>query len=102
MGSDSQWRLLCVTVPQQDSEVVSDYLWSRGVAAIEEIDKGDFTELRTSYGNELDELSADVSTRFPQVVIEELGVFRDIADTWRDFAAPVVVDATLRIVPSWR
>jgi len=101
MGGDPQWRLLCVTVPQQDSDVVADYLWSRGVAAIEEINKGEFVELRTSYGSEVEELSVDVSTRFPQVIIEHVEILRGVADTWRDFAEPVVIDATLRIVPSW-
>lgn len=101
MAGDSQWRLLCVTVPQQDSDVVADYLWSRGVAAIEEINKGEFTELRTSYGSEVEQLSVDINNRFPHVITEHVEVLRGIADTWRDFAELVVIDATLRIVPSW-
>lgn len=99
--SNSEWRLLCVFVTCAESEIVSDYLWSRGVVAIEEINHGDQCELRTSYGDEVSQLARDVALAFPEATVSVADAQRDIADTWRDFAEPINVDSTLRIVPSW-
>lgn len=99
--SNSEWRLLCVFVVHTDAEIVSDYLWSRGVVAIEEIDHGDRIELRTSYGDEVDQLAHDVRFVFPESTVTTVDAGRDVADTWREFAKPIVIDPTLRIVPSW-
>jgi ribosomal protein L11 methyltransferase len=107
MNSPEHWHLLSVLVPRADIEIVADYLWSRGVVAIEEIDhmegtSGDVIELRTSYGDEIDQLSQDVSLAFPHVRLETVIEERSIADTWRPFAQPVSIDETLRLVPSWQ
>lgn len=99
--SKSELRLLCVYVASTESEIVSDYLWSRGVVAIEEINHWDKVELRTSYGDEVGQLAHDVRLAFPEAKVSIADARRDLADTWRDFAKPIEIDSSLRIVPSW-
>lgn len=99
--NNSEWRLLCVSVPCTDSEIVSDFLWSRGVVAIEEIVHSDMVELRTSYGDEVDQLAREVLHAFPNANVSIADAERDVSDTWREFVEPTVIDTGLRIVPSW-
>lgn len=101
MSLPAHWHLLNIEVSSTASEVVSDYLWSRGVAAIEEINNGDVIELRTSYGDEVETLAHDIRERFPEVVVTQIVADQSIANTWREFATPIDIDETLRIVPSW-
>ncbi len=107
MSSSKHWHLLSLLVPRSEVEIVADYLWSRGVAAIEEIDHGndsstDVIELRTSYGDKVDQLSQDVTLAFPHVRLKKLVEERSIADRWREFAQAVFIDESLRLVPSWQ
>ena len=95
------WDLLCVHVPAANVELVADYLWSRGVIAIEEIEHEHQIELRTSVGVGHDELVQDLLICFPGIRIDNATVDRSIADTWRQHVGPIVVDESLTIAPSW-
>jgi len=97
----NNWSILSVHVSQHDCEVVSDFLWQHGVVAIEEIDKGDLVELRTSYGDDIESLRLVISEAFPQIAVDVVEISRDLADEWRRFATAIEIDSKVQIVPSW-
>ncbi len=92
-------RQLVVTVPAADVELASDALWGLGVVAVEERDGTEgFVELWTSLGD--DAVDSDVLLPQPWPFrFEE--VDEAIADTWRQFAQPVWVEADLVVRPKW-
>lgn len=92
-------RQLVVTVDEADVELASDALWGLGVVAVEERAGQDGqVELWTSIGD--DALHSDVqlpqSWPFRFVEVDEA-----VADTWRQFAEPVWVEADLVVRPTW-
>ena len=92
---------LVVAVPPGEVELASDVLWSLGVVAVEERDAGDVVELWTSLGDEtaaLRSMLAEHLVGWPWRFVE---VDERVADTWRDHAAPVKVDADLVVCPAW-
>jgi ribosomal protein L11 methyltransferase len=100
--NDDIWRLLSITVPNDEVEYVSDYLWTQGVVAIEEISRDVCTELRTSLGSDSNVLSARIKKEFPHVVVDVVGITSSVADTWREFAEAVLVNESLQIIPAWK
>jgi len=92
-------RQLVVTVDQTDVELASDALWGLGVVAVEERASLDGNvELWTSIGDE----GLDSDVRLPQPwPFRFVEVDETIADTWRQFAQPVWVDADLVVRPAW-
>lgn len=96
------WSLVDFVVPRDESEVIADALWMRGVVAIEERDdNGLFLTLRTSMGDDPTDLIAVITESFPQVSAEVVHIPRTIADTWRQFATPTQVNDTVTLVPAW-
>ncbi len=95
-------RIVVLTVPEGASELAADRLWTAGAQAVEErtADRGR-VELRTSLGSDdavalvrLRDLPADWAVRFVEVDDAP-------AQTWREFARPVVVTDRLVIRPAW-
>lgn len=99
-------RAFVVTVPGVDAEIASDLLWGLGVVAVEERAPSDGTiELWTSLGDEFDATgferaaatvasAASWSWRFEEVD-------ESVADTWRQFAAPVAIAPGFEVRPAW-
>jgi ribosomal protein L11 methyltransferase len=86
-------RQLVVSVEPHEVELASDALWGLGVVAVEErhIDGG--IELWTSVGD-----VEAVELPWPWRFVE---VDEGVADTWRQFAAPIWVEADLVVRPAW-
>lgn len=97
----TDWQLLSVRTDASHCEIIADYLWSIGVAAIEQIDNGDEIELRTSVGVQSSEIAATLNEKFPTAQVSQLLIDRGVSDTWRQHVQPVWVDESLVIVPSW-
>lgn len=88
------------------AEIVSDRLWSIGVTAItEEVTEPGRIRLRSSIGDD----PADSEHRLRSalfdldetILIEFEEVDERIAESWREYAEPVVVDPDLVITPAW-
>ena len=92
-------RQLVVTVPVVDAELASDALWGLGVVAVEERVAADGeTELWTSLGDEATAADVRLPQPWPWRFVE---VDDAVAETWRQFAQPVWVEADLVVCPAW-
>ncbi|MCY7301219.1 MAG: 50S ribosomal protein L11 methyltransferase [Ilumatobacteraceae bacterium] len=91
-------RQLVVTVLAADVELASDALWGLGVVAVEERDGEGFVELWTSLGDDAGESDVMLPQPWPFRFVE---VDETVADTWRQFAEPVWVQADLVVRPAW-
>ncbi|MBK8333590.1 MAG: 50S ribosomal protein L11 methyltransferase [Acidimicrobiaceae bacterium] len=92
-------RQLVVTVPAVDAELASDALWGLGVVAVEErVDVDGETELWTSLGDEATAADVRLPQPWPWRFVE---VDDAVAETWRQFAQPVWVEADLVVCPAW-
>lgn len=93
---------LVVTVRAAEAELAADAVWALGVVAVEERAGRDGTvELWTSLGDDLAVVSAAVAS-FPAAWHWRTAVVDEtVADTWRDFAAPVRVADDLVVSPAW-
>ncbi len=87
-------RQLVVSVANHDVELASDELWRLGVVAIEERQVPEGGELWTSVGDEFDHVEMPWAWRFVEVDAA-------VADTWRQFAKPIMVEADLVVQPAW-
>lgn len=96
-------RVVALQVPADSAEVAADRLWLAGARAVEEVDlDGGRVELRTSLGGDddisrgrLGDLPDDWVLRFDEVDGRP-------AETWRQFAHPIVVNDRVMIRPAWR
>ena len=90
---------LVVTVSADDVELASDALWGLGVVAVEERDSGEgFVELWTSLGDDAVDSDVVLPDVWPFRFVE---VDAAVADTWRQFAEPVWVEADFVVCPAW-
>ncbi|MEY3744820.1 MAG: ribosomal protein methyltransferase [Actinomycetota bacterium] len=97
-----EWLLVDFETPREQSDLVSDALWSLGVVAIEEIDSGqDRVTLRTSLGAESSSGASRVTDRFPGVSVTPISFPASVADTWRRFVSPTHVVDDVWLVPQW-
>ncbi len=91
-------RQFVVTVGEAEAELASDALWGLGVVAVEERTPAEGTvELWTSLGD-ADPVAAGWPAHWPWRYEE---VDEAVADTWREFAAPIVVQPGLVVRPAW-
>jgi ribosomal protein L11 methyltransferase len=88
-------RQLVVIVAPHEVELASDALWGLGVVAVEERAAGDGVELWTSIGDDPAE-APDLPWPWRFVEVDER-----VADTWRAFATPTVVEPGLVVCPAW-
>jgi ribosomal protein L11 methyltransferase len=94
--------VLVLTAPPDEVEIAADHLWSLGVVAVEERTTVDgVVELWTSLGDDAGAAGAAVAAfpaawRWRWETVDE-----SVADTWREFAAPVWVDHDLVVCPAW-
>lgn len=92
-------RQLVVTVHEADIELASDALWGLGVVAVEErAGQNGQVELWTSIGDQAQDSDVLLPQRWPFRFVE---VDEAVADTWRQFARPIWVDADLVVRPVW-
>ncbi len=91
-----------LTVDPDDVEYASDILWGWGVVAVEErAGPAGTTELWTALGEDREaiaERTAALPERWSCQLVE---VDTAVADTWREFAQPVVVNDRLIVAPAW-
>jgi ribosomal protein L11 methyltransferase len=95
-------RIVVLTVPGQAAELAADRLWAAGARAVEERDVADGrVELRTSLGRD----DVVVGRRLGELPGDWECAFVDVdpapAETWREFARPIVVNDGLIIRPAW-
>lgn len=92
-------RQLVVTVLADEVELASDALWGLGVVAVEERDGADgVVELWTSLGDDAVDSDVQLPQPWPYRFQE---VDEAVAETWRQFAEPVWVEADLVVRPEW-
>lgn len=92
-----------LVVPVADAEIASDRLFGLGVAAVEEraADRDGHVELWTEVGDSAVAIEAAVAA------VGDLGEWRtaeldaSVADSWRQYAAPISVSDDVVIVPAW-
>lgn len=90
-------RQLVVTVPVDEAELASDALWGLGVVAVEERTLDAATvELWTSLGDDATDDDVELPWRVRFVEVDAA-----VADTWREFAQPIWVEADLVVRPAW-
>lgn len=98
MTDPANWVLTDLRVPHELAEIISDALWAGGVAAVEEIESEGHVVLRTSVDPGIvDSLLA----AHPAVTAGHATFRREVADTWREHAAPSRVTDSLWLVPAW-
>ncbi len=95
-------RAVVVTVAAGQAELAADVLWSLGVLAIEErCVADDAVELWSSVGDEPAAIAAARARLDPAWGWRVEEVDDSVAERWRDFATPTIVDDDLAIVPAW-
>lgn len=106
-------RAFVVVVDVDEAEVASDVLWQLGVRAVEERphavgeahdQPGEQrqVELWTAVGDGPEALARAVSALGGRWTHRVVDVDDEPAETWRDYATPMQVDAGLVIVPAWQ
>jgi ribosomal protein L11 methylase PrmA len=93
--------MIDLTPVTTDIDILSEYLWLIGVAAIEEIESASGNTLRTCVGDSPLLILASIEKQFPDVLSNVVGIPRIVADTWRQFAEPTWVTTDLALVPAW-
>ena len=100
---DEAVRGIVVRPPADEAELAADALWALGASAVEQRERGAGTvELLTWLGDDdrvLDTVANALRDRWPW---ETVALDPRVADAWREFAKPVVVDAGLIVAPAWR
>lgn len=95
------WCLLRVVCGSDSVELITDFLWTKGVQAVEETVLGDGTvELRTHLGSDRS-VEADLRRRFDLVELSWDEVPSGVADTWRAHAHPTEVVTDHWLCPAW-
>lgn len=98
----TDWSLVEFVTTAAESELVSDFLWSLGVVAIEELpEDDDHVVLRTSVGEHPTASIERVQELFPSVQTRSIFVPRSVADTWRQHSTPTWVTDSIVLVPAW-
>lgn len=92
-----------VVVPVADAELAADRLFGLGVAAVEERsgELDGHVELWTEVGDSADAIDGAVAALDDAWVWRTTELDDSVADTWRQFAAPIAVGDDIVIVPAW-
>lgn len=98
--------IFVVTCSAEESEIISDRLWSLGVMAIsEETTADDSIRLRSCLGDDTtdseDRLRIALADIAPNVSITFEEVDERVAESWREHAEPVAISPDLIIAPAW-
>lgn len=104
MQHDSEsWTLVDIDVACDDADLVSDFLWQNGVAAVEVLphELPDRELLRTSVGDDPAELLKHLAQVFPTTTSRIVHMEKSISETWREFVTATYVSDDLVIVPAW-
>lgn len=102
LNQSLSWSLIDVVVDHNDVELVSDFLWSNGVVAIEEKSAlNSKTCLRTSVGDQPEIFIFILGSAFPHAEIEIVHIDKSVSETWREFAQPTWIEDDFVIVPQW-
>ena len=99
----STWTLIDIDVACVEAEIVSDFLWQNGVAAVESLPhpNRDREILRTSVGDDPTELRARLKQIFPTTSSTVVQIEKAVSETWRTFATATFVLDDLVITPAW-
>lgn len=99
-STEPVWRLLRIECDLVDVEVISDVLWTRGAAAVEECpsDSGRVV-LRTHLADT--DIIERLQARFSGIVISVDEVPTRVSETWRIHASPTHVVDDMWLVPEW-
>lgn len=96
------WAMVDFRVPETSCELVSDFLWSFGVQAVEERDaEQGYLILRTSLGTDPEAHIATVCAHFEDVSGQVVHLRADVSETWRKHVTPTMVEGDIAIVPAW-
>lgn len=102
LNQSLSWSLIDVVVNHNDVELVSDFLWSNGVVAIEEKSAlNSKTCLRTSVGDQPEIFISILGSAFPQAEVAIVHIDKSVSETWREFAQPTWIEDDFVIVPQW-
>jgi ribosomal protein L11 methyltransferase len=83
-------------------EFVSDLLWSLGVVAIEEHwDPNGVVRLQTSLGDDVEVVKQAMNSLPVVLDWSTTTVNETVANTWREFAQPIVIGRRIVIAPVW-
>jgi len=94
-------RILTLSVPEADAEVAADRLWIAGARAVEERTQPRTVVLRTVLAD-ADDISLERLGRLPDGWTADFEDVDDVpAETWREFAKPIVINDALVIRPAW-
>ena len=92
-----------VVVPAAAAELASDRLWGLGVAAVEErsSDVDGCVELWTEVGDSAAAIDSAVAALDGSWAWRTATLDESVADSWRQYAAPISVTDDVVIVPTW-
>ena len=95
-------RVLVLSVPESEAELAADRLWTAGARAVEQIDDGSGTTVLRTVLAGTDAVS---SGRLGELGAGWKVAFVDVDDapaqTWREFAKQIAVNADVVIRPAW-
>jgi ribosomal protein L11 methyltransferase len=94
-------RVVVVECSHEASEICADALMLLGAFAIEERNFGDRVELRCVSETPIDSLLSVLAPFDETLTVDIEYADESILSSWKDYASPVVVNASLAIVPAW-
>ena len=94
-------RVVELVVPDESAEAASDRLWTAGASGIEERSADGVTALRTVLAADDDVSRSRLGPLPVGWILQFVDVDDAPAETWRDFARPIIVNDDLMIRPAW-
>lgn len=94
-------RVTELRVPAGDAELAADRMWQSGAQAVEEIADGQHARLRSVLAAEDTTSRERLGELPPTWEVRWFDQAAQPAETWREFAVPIVVSPTLTIRPAW-
>ena len=94
-------RVVVVECSHEAAEICADTLMQLGAFAIEERNFGDRVELRCVSETPVDSLLSVLAPFDETLTVDIEYADESILSSWKDYASPVIVNASLAIVPAW-